>query len=440
MDEQIVGAGGAIAVGLGFAFLYSGGKMTNLGTLPGGISSAAYSINNAGQVVGASSYADSFGGVHGFLYSGGKMVDLMGPATATGPFTYIQSVAYGINSSGQVVGKVEVGSYYQAFLYSGGSMTNIGALGGSPTGYNASQANGINDLGQIVGWSYTASGKIHAFLYSNGKMADLGTLPGGSVSQANAINNSGQIVGWSDAADGNIHAFLYSGGSMIDLGTILATGAYGDASSFFPQSIWGIGISDAGQIVGGDGFSLTANGGAVGNEFLDSGGVETDLSNTAKLPSGVYIAYANGINNLGQIAANETDSHAYLLTPLIFITTTSLPNAISGESYSTTLAATGGQRRRLYVVAFIGVAARRLRVVAWRRTQHDGQSPGGAASIHLRREGEALRFHRAHQVLKVPVQNRGIPDRVRQCRQHVLLDELAPLHQRLAHHVSALQH
>ena len=88
-----------------------------------------------------------------------------------------------------------------AFLYSGGVMTDLGTLPGG----TYSCATGINNNGQIVGYSNTASGPIHAFLYSGGKMTDLGTLPGGDNSEATGINDSGQIVGdseyslWPDA-------------------------------------------------------------------------------------------------------------------------------------------------------------------------------------------------------------------------------------------------
>ena len=57
--------------------------------------------------------------------------------------------------------------------YSGGTMIDLGTLGGT-----YSYANGINNKGQIVGYSLTASGQDHAFLYSGGKMTDLGTLGG----------------------------------------------------------------------------------------------------------------------------------------------------------------------------------------------------------------------------------------------------------------------
>ncbi len=69
------------------------------------------------------------------------------------------------------------------------TFVDLGTLGG-----NCSYANGINDKGQVVGKSYTSSGKSHAFLYTNGSMTDLGTL-GGKSSYANGINNKGQVVG-----------------------------------------------------------------------------------------------------------------------------------------------------------------------------------------------------------------------------------------------------
>ena len=118
------------------------------------------------------------------------------------------------------------------------TITDLGTLGGS-----FSFAFGINASAQVVGYSYTTSGAYHAFLYSNGTMQDLGTLGGYSSSFALGINASGQVVGESTTGNTVFHAFLYSSGSMIDLNSLIA-----------PSSGWTLenaeAVNDNGQIVG----------------------------------------------------------------------------------------------------------------------------------------------------------------------------------------------
>ncbi len=110
---------------------------------------------------------------------------------------------------------------------------------GTLPGGDSSQATGINDRGQVVGYSSTASGSTHAFLFEHGVMTDLGTLPGGNSSQATGINDRGQVVGYSSTASGSPHAFLFEHGVMTDLGTLP-----GGTFSF------AFGINNRGQVVG----------------------------------------------------------------------------------------------------------------------------------------------------------------------------------------------
>jgi probable HAF family extracellular repeat protein len=76
---------------------------------------------------------------------------------------------------------------------------------------------GINDLGDVVGWSLTRGGELHACLWDDGVPVDLGTL-GGAQSRAWAINNAGTIVGESllpgGSGPGQFKAFIVDGGVM----------------------------------------------------------------------------------------------------------------------------------------------------------------------------------------------------------------------------------
>ena len=200
-----------------------------------------------------------------------------------------------INNSGQVVGHSSMsdGSTH-AFLYCNGEIIDLGTLPGDI----CSSAWGINDNGQVVGHSYGTNGinYCHAFLYCNGTMTDLGTL-GGSRSTAYGINNNGQVVGESTVALNNYqgHAFLYSDETMIDLGTLGGTISCASA------------INDNALVVG---ISYTSEGNP--HAFLYNNSVMTDLCTL----SGDNKSDAYGINNIGQIvgisyAGSLTNSFLY---------------------------------------------------------------------------------------------------------------------------------
>jgi probable HAF family extracellular repeat protein len=66
--------------------------------------------------------------------------------------------------------------------------TPLGTLGGK-----ASFGYGINNTGQVTGWSWTAGDLVaHPFFYTGGVMTDLGSL-GGDVVHGEAVNNLGQV-------------------------------------------------------------------------------------------------------------------------------------------------------------------------------------------------------------------------------------------------------
>lgn len=88
------------------AVLYAGGKVIDLGTLPGGKSSFAVGINDLGQIVGDSDVRLSTGSLdqHGFIYLQGRMYDLNAllDTTSAKGLTVIDAAA--INDAGQIVG------------------------------------------------------------------------------------------------------------------------------------------------------------------------------------------------------------------------------------------------------------------------------------------------------------------------------------------------
>jgi probable HAF family extracellular repeat protein len=70
-------------------------------------------------------------------------------------------------------------------------------------------ATGLNNLGQVVGWSDTADSLTHAFFWDQVTgLRDLGT-PGGQYSRATAINDLGQVVGFGFTDEARQVAFIW---------------------------------------------------------------------------------------------------------------------------------------------------------------------------------------------------------------------------------------
>lgn len=178
--------------------------MIDLGTL-GGAESSASGVNDSGQVTG---YAYTTGAAyHAFRITpvgatwavdanNDGVNDLM---TDLGTLGGTNSWGRGINNNGDVVGESDtVDGRTRAFVWRNGVMTDLGTLGGA----NSSAA-AISDDGVIVGWAENAGGQRRAFIILNGVMHDLNSviLPGTSnggitLTEARGINDAGEVVGF----------------------------------------------------------------------------------------------------------------------------------------------------------------------------------------------------------------------------------------------------
>ena len=301
----------------------------DLGSLNGG-SSSATGINNYGQVVGSSTQSVYVPGIgmttvsHPFIYSGAQMTDLVIPPE----YQKNTGGATGINDSGQVVGYTTSGGV-KSFLYSNGAFHYSKTVG----------ERAINNAGQSLG------SRQNATLYQGNVATDLGTL-GGYGSTGYGLNNLGQAVGEATLPGNNqtYSAFLYSNGQMQDIGK--------DTGLYFTE---GHGISDNGIVAGVGGINPDNSGsyrafvwqngqakvlGTLGGNTSFAFAVNNagTVIGSADLPSGYGEAfvYQNGqmydlfagsdwsggtataINNKGQIVGNgyhNGHSRAFLATP-----------------------------------------------------------------------------------------------------------------------------
>ncbi len=279
--------------------------VTDLGTLPGGQQSVAYGLNDRGQVVG---WFD--GGVddnqgyevmvhnHAVLWDQGKILDL---GLLKG-FPY--SAGQGINNQGQIAGGWDV-NYHpyigggiaglrETFLWQNGNRTLI--QGAKP--FFVDRANAINGNGQIAAVAVSDAGQWAA-LWSKGTLTVLPLPPGFTKSYAYALNSAGAVVGWASKdieAGPESHAEYHA--CLWHKGAVVDLGTLSPGSPFTQAYA----VNDRGQIVGT----------TSGRGFLWQNGKMREI------PPPVSPAFLrpNGINNNGQVVgtADNTppEDHVFL--------------------------------------------------------------------------------------------------------------------------------
>lgn len=289
------------------AFLWNHGTLTDLGALPGhhgNNSSVANAINNEGVIAGMAENGrvdpdTGYPEVRAVIWSNGKIRNL-------GTLGGTQSAAMDVNDLGQVVGgglnatedplSAGFGLGYgmiwpgttqlRAFVWQNGVMRDLKTLGG-PDAF----AIAINQFGQIAGESYTSYNinpwteipTEDPFLWTNGKMIDLGTL-GGTIGYSVWLNDRGQVVGVSDlAGDEYSHGFIWDRGVLRDLLPPANGGNYS----------WTYWINGLGDVVGG----ATLSGDELNDAMLWRFGKPIDLGTIGQ----DVCSEATGMNDFGQI-------------------------------------------------------------------------------------------------------------------------------------------
>jgi len=236
-----------------------------------------------------------------------------------------------------------------AVISRNGRLVDLGTLGG----YEG-WASGINDYGQVAGYSanitpdpyaqllspYPSATQWRATLWQSGKPHDLGTL-GGPDSLAAFINEKGQVAGesFTDATPNPVTGlptmdpFLWQNGAMKDLGTLGGTFSYANWMNSFGEVVgfsdlpgdqashpflWdGHSLVDLGTLGGHSGVAnwINQSGTVVGaadlpgsqthHGFLWHNGTMQDLPPIGAAPC----SNAYAVNDSGQVVGNQTDCH-----------------------------------------------------------------------------------------------------------------------------------
>jgi probable HAF family extracellular repeat protein len=162
------------------------------------------------------------------------------------------------------------------------TFVDLGDLGGA-----SSVASAINNLGQVVGVSDTSLGATHVFLYSNGKISDLG-ITVNTRSGFEWINDSGTVVVSSDPP------VLYPSmvGGWEDTGGVIQS-----LVNFVPS-----GLNYSGQVAG---FTSLPGGSENTEAAIYSDGTVTPLEALFSKDGVPFDSAATAINDLGEVVGQS---------------------------------------------------------------------------------------------------------------------------------------
>lgn len=282
------------------ALNWRAGMMLNLGVSPAYGRAFSTRANIYNRVVGGAYEMDGNGGIaasHAILWTAGVAADL-------GTLGGLNAVATGLNDSGRIVGYSTTAGEAQtrAFIYQNGAMQAISTIPGATESY----AFDISNTGYVAGTAI-AGAPTRPFLWHAGTAQELPLPPTRRAGSAVAVNNAGWAVGSYelDLNSGSFAAGFWKNGHVFNLGNLGGPEMYATAAD----------VNNAGQIVGTSGSPDGRTG------FLWQNGRMYDLrSLLINGASSLEIVGASGINDSGQIAVSAMINGvetAVLLTPII---------------------------------------------------------------------------------------------------------------------------
>jgi probable HAF family extracellular repeat protein len=211
--------------------------------------------------------------------------------TIMDPNATVTTAAEGINNLGQIVGTFQGATGEHGFLYNSGTYTTLpdNPLGDAGT----TNYTGINNNGDMVG-TYNTGVTTHSFVDIGGTMTTI-DVAGALATFVRGINNTGQVSG--EYIDSNYHGFIY------DIASKTFT-LYDEPNAATGRPTLGAGINDSSQVVGAFDTSTSRHGYSATGVTGGTAGTFTTIDD----PNAASNTEAFGINNLGQIVGNYVDA------------------------------------------------------------------------------------------------------------------------------------
>ena len=169
----------------GHGFVWDRGQVRTF-DVPGATNTAAYEINNRGQIVG--NYTDGNGVQHGYVLRNGKVASIDHPRASKTP-NLTGTRVVGIDDRGRIVGGYgdDAGSIH-AWAWTDGRFTDV-----APPGGLQAEASEIDNRGRIIGRYLDAMPKLRSFRLERGRYTRI-DVPGRCDTAAFGINERDQIV------------------------------------------------------------------------------------------------------------------------------------------------------------------------------------------------------------------------------------------------------